>query len=203
MSKFTTIEQRASYGIGVNIGQQLANDPFEGLDLDAVAAGLKVAFGGQPEVSEDEINQAFAALNEKLQASREAQFAQQKDLGIAFLADNAKREGVVVTESGLQYEVLTAGDGEKPLVTDTVSCHYHGTLVDGTVFDSSVERGQPAEFPLNRVIKGWTEVLQLMPVGSKWRVYIPQELAYGAQGAGQSIAPYSALIFDIELLAVV
>ena len=122
--------------------------------------------------------------------------------GEQFLAENAKREGVISLDNGLQYEVLTMGDGAKPAVTDKVYTHYHGMLIDGTVFDSSVERGEPIEFPLNRVIRGWTEILQLMPVGSKWRVYIPYDLAYGERGAGGVIGPYSALIFDIELIEI-
>lgn len=123
--------------------------------------------------------------------------------GEAFLAENAKKEGIVVTDSGLQYEILQAGDGEKPTAESVVSTHYHGTLIDGTVFDSSVERGQPAEFPVNRVIAGWTEALQMMPKGSKWRLYVPQDLAYGAQGSGAKIAPYSTLIFDVDLIDIV
>ena len=122
--------------------------------------------------------------------------------GKQFLAENAKREGVVSLDNGLQYEVVKMCDGAKHQVTDKVYTHYDGMLIDGTVFDSSVERGQPIEFPLNRVIRGWTEILQLMPVGSKWRVYIPYDLAYGAQGAGGVIAPYSTLIFDIELIEI-
>jgi FKBP-type peptidyl-prolyl cis-trans isomerase FklB len=123
--------------------------------------------------------------------------------GEAFLAENAKKAGVIVTASGLQYEVLTQGDGEKPSRASTVRTHYHGTLIDGTVFDSSYNRGQPAEFPVGGVIAGWTEALQLMPVGSKYRLYIPHQLAYGERGAGASIAPFSALVFDVELLAIV
>ena len=123
--------------------------------------------------------------------------------GEAFLAENAQREGVFVTESGLQYEVITMGEGEKPTAESTVKVHYHGTLIDGTVFDSSVERGEPIEFPLNGVIKGWTEGLQLMPIGSKFRLFIPYQLAYGEQGAGELIGPCEALIFEVELLDIV
>lgn len=121
--------------------------------------------------------------------------------GKAFLAENAKREEVTELESGLQYEILTAGDGAKPTASDNVTCHYHGTLIDGTVFDSSVERGQPASFPLNMVITGWTEALQLMPTGSKWRLYLPPHLAYGDRQAGAHIKPNSTLIFEVELLS--
>lgn len=121
--------------------------------------------------------------------------------GQAFLAENKKREGVVELESGLQYEIMTEGTGPKPVATDTVTCHYHGTLIDGTVFDSSVQRGQPASFPLNMVISGWTEALQLMPTGSKWKLFLPPHLAYGDRQAGAHIKPNSTLIFEVELLS--
>ncbi len=121
--------------------------------------------------------------------------------GMAFLAENKKRAGVVELESGLQYEIITEGNGPKPKATDTVTCHYHGTLIDGTVFDSSVQRGQPASFPLNMVISGWTEALQLMPTGSKWKLYLPPHLAYGDRQAGAHIKPNSTLIFEVELLS--
>ena len=142
-------------------------------------------------------------MNEMLQAKQEELGKVAAEAGEKFLAENAEKDGIVVTESGLQYEIITEGSGEKPSAESTVSTHYHGTLIDGTVFDSSVERGQPAQFPVNRVIAGWTEALQMMPVGSKWRLYIPHNLAYGPQGSGGAIAPYSALIFDVELLEIV
>ncbi len=123
--------------------------------------------------------------------------------GEAYLAENAKRDEITVTASGLQYEILTEGNGDKPTASDTVRTHYHGTLIDGTVFDSSVDRGQPAEFPVNGVIAGWTEALQLMPKGSKWRLHIPYNLAYGERGAGGAIGPYAALVFDVELLDII
>ncbi len=134
------------------------------------------------------------AKNEKMKANLEE--------GLKFLEKNAARPEVVSLASGLQYEILTEGNGAKPSATDTVTCHYHGTLIDGRVFDSSVQRGQPASFPLNRVISGWTEALQLMPVGSKWRLYLPPHLAYGQQQAGPLIGPNSTLIFEVELLAI-
>ena len=124
------------------------------------------------------------------------------DIGLKFLEENKKREGVICLESGLQYEVITMGDGPKPHATQTVNCHYHGTMIDGKVFDSSVQRGQPASFPLNRVISGWTEALQLMPVGSKWKLFLPPHLAYGEQQAGPMIGPNSTLIFEVELLGI-
>ncbi|MBU1436329.1 MAG: FKBP-type peptidyl-prolyl cis-trans isomerase [Gammaproteobacteria bacterium] len=204
MSTFTTLEQHASYGIGLQMGQQLADNPFDGLDIAAVAAGLAAAFyGDEPEVSEDQIRAAFEVIGARMQEAQASQAKLAAGAGEAFLAENANKAGVVVTASGLQYEVLVQGDGEKPTRASTVRTHYHGTLIDGTVFDSSYNRGQPAEFPVGGVIAGWTEALQLMPVGSKYRLYIPHELAYGERGAGGSIAPFSALVFDVELLAIV
>ncbi|MBN8446589.1 MAG: FKBP-type peptidyl-prolyl cis-trans isomerase [Rheinheimera sp.] len=203
MSKFTTLEQHASYGIGLQMGQQLADNPFDGLDITAVAAGLAAAFGGtEPEVTEAQIRAAFEVISERMQAEQEAQAKVAAGAGDAFLAENAKKPGIVTTASGLQYEIINAGEGQKPTRADKVRTHYHGTLIDGTVFDSSYNRGQPAEFPVSGVIAGWTEALQLMPVGAKYRLYIPHNLAYGERGAGGAIKPYSALIFDVELLAI-
>lgn len=204
MSTFTTLEQHASYGIGLQMGQQLADNPFDGLDIAAVAAGLAAAFyGDEPEVSEDQIRAAFEVISARMQEAQAEQAKVAAGAGDAFLAENAKKAGVTVTESGLQFEVLVQGDGEKPSRSSTVRTHYHGTLIDGTVFDSSYNRGQPAEFPVGGVIAGWTEALQMMPVGSKYRLYIPHQLAYGERGAGAAIAPFSALVFDVELLAIV
>jgi FKBP-type peptidyl-prolyl cis-trans isomerase FklB len=204
MSTFTTLEQHASYGIGLQMGQQLADNPFDGLDIAAVAAGLAAAFyGDEPEVSEDQIRAAFEVISARMQEVQAEQAKQAAGAGDAFLAENAKKAGVTVTASGLQFEVLVQGDGEKPTRSSTVRTHYHGTLIDGTVFDSSYNRGQPAEFPVGGVIAGWTEALQMMPVGSKYRLYIPHQLAYGERGAGAAIAPFSALVFDVELLAIV
>ncbi len=201
MSKLTTLEQHASYGIGLQMGQQLADNPFDGLDIAAVAAGLAAAFyGEEPEVSEDQIRQAFGVISERMQAAEAEKAKVAAADGEAFLAENAKKAGVTVTASGLQYEVLTAGSGKTPGRNDKVRTHYHGTLIDGTVFDSSYNRGQPAEFPVSGVIAGWTEALQLMQEGAKYRLYIPHNLAYGERGAGGAIKPYSALIFDVELL---
>lgn len=195
--KYSTIEQRVSYGVGRQMGEQLAANAFDGVDADAVAQGVIDALTGKAsQVARPDIEEAFRAIGKRMQEKH-------SKAGELFLAENAKRDGITVTASGLQYEVITAGSGEKPTATSRVKTHYHGTLIDGTVFDSSVNRGQPIDFPVNGVIAGWTEALQLMPVGSKWRLYIPQELAYGERGAGDSIAPYSALIFDVELLAIV
>ncbi|MFT4924840.1 MAG: FKBP-type peptidyl-prolyl cis-trans isomerase FklB [Phenylobacterium sp.] len=204
MSDYTTVEQRASYGVGRQMGDQLMGNPFDGLDASAVVAGLNDALNGVAcPVSDDDMRAAFAAINDQMQAKQADQAKTMSVEGDKFLADNAIREGVTTTESGLQYEVLTTGDGEKPTAASTVRTHYHGTLIDGTVFDSSYDRGQPAEFPVGGVIKGWTEALQLMTVGSKWRLAIPYQLAYGEQGAGGAIGPYATLVFDVELLEII
>lgn len=201
--KYTKLEQHASYGIGLQMGQQLADNPFDGLDIDAVAAGVIAAFSEKtPEVSDEQIRDAFKVISERMQAEQAEKAVLLADAGEAFLAENAKRAEITVTESGLQYEVLVAAEGEKPSRDSTVRTHYHGTLIDGTVFDSSYQRGEPAEFPVSGVIAGWTEALQLMSPGAKLRLYIPHELAYGERGAGNAIAPFSALIFDVELLAI-
>lgn len=201
MSKFTTNEAKASYGIGLQMGEQLAANPFEGLEIEAVQAGLFDAFNKQElQVDPQDLQAAFQEIQQKMQAAQAEQSKEVIAAGEAFLADNAKRDEVTVTESGLQYEILEAGEGDKPTADSTVRTHYHGTLIDGSVFDSSYDRGQPAEFPVGGVIKGWTEALQLMPVGSKWRLYVPYELAYGERGAGGAIGPYSTLVFDVELL---
>ncbi|MBC3765737.1 FKBP-type peptidyl-prolyl cis-trans isomerase [Neptunicella marina] len=201
--KYTSIEQQASYGIGLQMGEQLASNPFDGLDISAVQEGIAAAFNREPSaVSNEDLRAAFEQIHQRMQAAKEEQAKELAAAGAAFLEENAKRSEVTVTESGLQFEVVTEGSGEKPTAASTVKTHYHGTLIDGTVFDSSYERGQPAEFPVGGVIKGWTEALQMMPVGSKWRLYIPHDLAYGSQGAGAAIAPFSTLVFDIELLEV-
>ncbi|WP_462158347.1 FKBP-type peptidyl-prolyl cis-trans isomerase [Pseudoalteromonas sp. GB56] len=199
--KFSTNADKASYGIGLQMGEQLKANPFEGLNLNSVFEGMKDAFTGDSfQVEIPEIQAAFEEINAEIQKRREEEAKVLAAEGDAFLAENAKRAEVTVTESGLQFEVIEQGEGEKPTAESTVRTHYHGTLINGTTFDSSYERGQPAEFPVGGVIKGWTEALQMMPAGSKWRLYIPHDLAYGERGAGAAIAPYSTLIFDIELL---
>ena len=204
MSDYKTVETRASYGVGRNMGEQLAANPFEGLDIAAVQQGLADAFNRvESAVSHADLNEAFRTINERMQEAKAEQAKVAAAEGEAYLEENAKRDEVTVTESGLQYEVLTEGDGEIPTAESTIKAHYHGTLVDGTVFDSSVSRGQPAEFPVGGVIKGWTEALQMMKVGSKYRLHIPHHLAYGEQGAGAAIGPFQALIFDVELLEIV
>ncbi len=196
----SSIEARASYGIGMQMGDQL-KQVFEGVSLDAAMAGIEDSFNGaQLRLEVDEINAAFGEIQQRLEAAKQAAAGEQAAEGQAFLAENAKRPEVQVTESGLQYEILSEGTGEKPSATSTVSTHYAGTLIDGSEFDSSYKRGEPAQFPVNGVIAGWTEALQMMPVGSKWKLYIPHDLAYGANGAGGVIGPYQALVFELELL---
>ncbi|MCG3766579.1 FKBP-type peptidyl-prolyl cis-trans isomerase [Vibrio cincinnatiensis] len=201
--KFETVEQKASYGIGLQMGQQLAGSGLEGLNVDAIAAGIATALVGEmPAIDVDEINQALQAMHMRAEEAHQASAKIAAAEGENFLKDNALRPEVTVLESGLQYEIINEGTGEIPSADKSVRVHYHGELTDGTVFDSSVSRGQPAEFPVTGVIKGWVEALQLMPVGSKWKLYIPQDLAYGERGAGAAIPPFAALIFEVELLAI-
>jgi len=203
MSDYKTTEQRASYGVGRNMGEQLAANPFDGIDISAVQQGLADAFNkAESQVGYDDLNAAFKDINDRMQAAAAEKAEAMSKEGDAYLAENSKRDEVTVLASGLQFEVITQGDGEKPTAESTVRVHYHGTLIDGTVFDSSYDRGQPAEFPVGGVIKGWTEALQLMNVGTKYKLHIPHDLAYGEQGAGASITPYSALVFDVELLEI-
>ncbi|GLR72762.1 FKBP-type peptidyl-prolyl cis-trans isomerase [Agaribacter marinus] len=202
--KYTSIEEQASYGIGFQMGQQLTSNPFDGLDINIVLEGVKQGFSGQaPEVSNEALRTAFNEIHQRMQAAKQTQFAEVMAKGKTYLEENAKRDEITVTDTGLQYEVLNTGDGDKPSAASTVRTHYHGTLIDGTVFDSSYDRGEPAEFPVNGVIKGWTEALQLMSVGDKWRLHVPYDLAYGEQGAGAAIGPFSTLVFDVELLDIV
>jgi FKBP-type peptidyl-prolyl cis-trans isomerase FklB len=202
MSEFNldTDESRVSYGIGRQLGDQLRQNPVPGMSIEAVLAGLTDAYIGQDSrVSVEALNDSFTVIRDRMQAEAQAKAAAAAEVGAAYLLDNAKRDGVVLLPSGLQYEVLVEGQGDKPSRQSHVRTHYHGTLIDGSVFDSSYERGQPAEFPVAGVIAGWTEALQLMSVGSKWRLTVPSELAYGAQAVG-SIPPHSVLVFDVELI---
>lgn len=201
--KFTTLEEQACYGLGFQTGHQLTQQQFDGFSVDALLAGLSDALNNaEPQVNPDQINAAFQEINKRIQEAQAAQAKEMSAEGEKFLEENAKRDEITVTDSGLQYEIITEGSGDKPSASSTVSTHYHGTLIDGTVFDSSYDRGQPAEFPVNGVIAGWTEALQMMPVGSKWRLYVPYNLAYGERGAGGAIGPYATLIFDVELLEI-
>jgi len=201
---FETIEQRVSYGVGRQLGDQLRNNPFKEFDVSAVQAGLADAIANSAsQVSDEDLNAAFSVISKKMQELEQAAAKEKSAEGEAYLVENAKRDEVTVTESGLQYEVLATGEGEKPTAASTVRTHYHGTFINGDIFDSSVDRGQPAEFPIGGVIPGWTEALQLMTEGSKWRLYVPYNLAYGEQGSQGAIPPYSTLVFDVELLAIV
>ena len=191
---------KISYALGLSMGQNLASSGVESLNYQDLAAGIEdVLTKQQPKISYQEaqqvLNTFFQELEQKIAGAAKAE-------GEKFLAENAKRKGVKVTESGLQYEILEPSLGQKPKATDTVRVHYEGTLIDGTVFDSSYRRGESITFPLNGVIKGWTEGLQLMSIGSKYKFFIPYQLAYGERGAGQSIPPYAALIFTVELLGI-
>ena len=187
-----------SYGLGVSIAQNLKSQGIEELDANALAKGVEdVLSGNDLKLKEEQIGEL---LNAYMKKKAEEKSKAQIEKGKKFLEENGKRPEVVTLPSGLQYEIIKEGTGEKPTINDKVTTHYTGKLIDGTVFDSSVERGQPATFPVSGVIKGWTEALQLMPKGSKWRLYIPYDLAYGERGAGGKIGPYETLIFDIELL---
>ncbi|HEY9033288.1 MAG TPA: FKBP-type peptidyl-prolyl cis-trans isomerase [Pseudomonadales bacterium] len=202
-NSITTDEQRVSYGFGLQFGQQLLRNQFDGLDPALVARGINDLLDKKPlAVDEASLNQAFAAVQQKMQAEQARKAQQMQELGRSFLAQNAARDGVVTTASGLQYEVLEAGSGRQPSATSQVKTHYHGCFLDGSVFDSSIERGEPATFALNQVISGWTEALQLMAEGAKWRIFLPPELAYGDMGSPPVIPPGSALQFDIHLLEV-
>ena len=187
-----------SYAIGLGIGQNLLSMGAKGIAVDDFAQAIKdVLEGNQTAISHTEardiVNKYFAELEEKMNAAN-------IEAGKKFLEENKKREGVVTLPSGLQYEVITEGNvGRYAKATDQVQCHYEGTLIDGTLFDSSIKRGQPATFGVNQVIPGWVEALQLMPEGAKWKHYIPSDLAYGAQGAGEMIPPHSTLVFEVEL----
>ena len=192
---------KIGYALGANVGMSLNQQGFKNFDVNDFVAGINdMLNGAELKMSEEDIN---ATLQAAFQEAQMEKFAVNKQAGEEFLAENAKREGVTVLPSGLQYEVIEAGDGKTPGAEDKVTTHYHGTLTDGTVFDSSKERNQPASFGVNQVIKGWTEALQLMKEGDKWRLYIPEELAYGANPhPGGPIEPHMALVFDIELISV-
>lgn len=201
-----TFEDKVSYSIGVQIGTSLKrNDPD--VDISLVQKGLEDAFKEQrPLMGSQDITTTLRAYQQQRQERMAKQMAAQGEInineGAKFLEENKSREGVKSTSSGLQYKVLKEGDGPKPTAANTVKVHYMGTLLDGTEFDSSYKRGEPAVFPLNGVIRGWTEGLQLMKVGSKYRLFIPSDLAYGAHGAGAAIGPNATLIFDVELLSI-
>ena len=192
---------KVSYALGLSIGNNFQNSGINDLQIEDFVKGMKDVLGNQtPELSYDEAKQVINDYFMKLQKEK---FEINKKAGEEFLNINKGKAGVVTLPSGLQYQVLQKGEGPKPTASDKVKCHYHGTLINGTVFDSSVQRGEPAVFGVSQVIPGWVEALQLMPVGSKWRLFIPSDLAYGEHGAGEAIEPNSALVFDVELLDIV
>jgi len=199
---------KVSYALGLGIGQQLAQMGASDLNIDDFAQAIKDVISGselkvQHRDAQQIVQDYFAKKEEKLNAERAVQGKAHKEAGEKYLAENAKKDGVITLPSGLQYQVLKEGNGKKPSAKDTVKCHYEGFLIDGTVFDSSVQRGEPATFPLQQVIAGWTEGLQLMQEGAKYRFFIPYRLAYGEGGAGQMIPPFATLIFDVELIEVI
>lgn len=201
-----TPTKRLSYGVALGLGRNMASDGME-MDIDAFTLGLRDAFSGaEQRLSQEEIQAEMMAFQEQLEAeqsaNQEALATSNAAAAQAFMAENAQRDGVTTTDSGLQYEVMTMGDGVTPGPDDTVEVHYSGKLLDGTEFDSSYKRGEPVTFGVGQVIAGWTEALQMMPAGSQWKLFIPPELAYGAGGAGQVIGPNAALTFEVELLSV-
>jgi len=201
-----TKKEKVSYGIGVNIGK---NMKMQGLDIDqgyltqGIKDGLNNSKTAMSDKDMDETMKSFQQeMSTKMQAKQKIEGDKNKKEGEAFLEANKKKDGVITLPSGLQYKILKEGSGVKPTATQTVKCNYRGTLIDGKEFDSSYKRGEPTEFPVGQVIKGWTEALQLMPVGSKWQLFIPSNLAYGENGGGSMIGPNAALIFDIELISI-
>ncbi len=203
----TNPKQKTSYALGVNIGSSLKAQDLD-LDAKALTAGVADALSGKPALTQEEVRDTLTKLKQDLDAKNAAETAKYADGaknlkdGEAFLAENGRKEGVKTTPSGLQYKILKSGTGETPKKTDTVTVHYTGTLIDGTVFDSSVQRGQPATFPVGGVIPGWTEALEMMKVGDKWQLFIPAKLAYGEQSPSPKIGPNSTLIFQVELLGI-
>ncbi len=189
-----------SYSLGVNIAQNIKSQGMDEVNVDALAKAFNDVLGDQTL----KLDQATCSMviNTYFQNLQTSKAEKSKEAGLAFLEENKAKENITTTDSGLQYEILTEGNGPIPKEGDTVTVHYHGTTLDGTVFDSSVERGEPVSFPVNGVIMGWQEALQLMPVGSKWKLYIPSELAYGERGAGRDIGPNETLIFEVELLSI-
>lgn len=204
-SDLKTQKDKVSYSIGLDIGRNLKDQSIE-IDPKLLSQGIQDAISGKHLLTDEEIQKVMSTFREEMQAKAAAQakVVGDKNLkeGDTFLAENKKKKGVVTLPSGLQYKILTAGTGKKPKATDTVTTNYKGTLIDGTEFDSSYKRGEPASFPVQGVIPGWTEALQLMPVGSKWQLVVPPSLAYGPRGAGQAIGPNATLIFEVELLSI-
>lgn len=199
-------KDKASYSIGLNIGNSFKSQSID-INPDALLKGIKDALSGsKPLLTEKEMQETMTAFQKEMsakQAERTKSLAEKnKKEGEAFLAENKKKEGIKTTASGLQYKIITQGTGEKPKTTDTVTVNYRGTLIDGTEFDNSYKRGEPATFPLSGIIPGWVEALQLMPIGSKWQLFLPSHLAYGEHGSGREIGPNAVLIFEVELIAI-
>ena len=202
-AELKTPAQKASYGIGLNMGKSLAQEGMDDLDSQAVAQGIEDAIGKKEQkLKDDELVEAFAFLQKRAEERMAALNDEAAKAGKKFLEDNAKREGVKTTASGLQYEIVTKAEGAQPKATDVVSVHYEGRLTDGKVFDSSIQRGSPIDLPVSGVIPGWVEALQLMHVGEKAKLFIPSELAYGAQSPSPAIPANSVLVFDLELLSI-
>ncbi len=191
---------KISYAIGMSMASSLMNSGLRNIDVESFMKAFSEVMNNEATTMSPE--EANETLQEYFSKQQENMLNKNLEIGRAFLEENSKKESVVILPSGLQYEVISEGTGAMPKATDSVKCHYHGTLIDGSVFDSSVQRGKPAVFGVNQVIKGWVEALQLMKVGSKWRLFIPSELAYGSQGAGGSIEPNATLIFEVELLGI-
>lgn len=191
---------KISYAIGMSMASSLMNSGLRNIDVESFMKAFSEVMNNEATTMSPE--EANETLQEYFSKQQENMLNKNLEIGRAFLEENSKKESVVTLPSGLQYEVISEGTGAMPKATDSVKCHYHGTLIDGSVFDSSVQRGKPAVFGVNQVIKGWVEALQLMKVGSKWRLFIPSELAYGSQGAGGSIEPNATLIFEVELLGI-
>ena len=193
--------EKFSYSIGLSVASNLIGSGIKTIDAEAFNMAIEDAYEGQmPKISADEANQI---IQEYISRVQDKEKDENLDAGKTYLEENKKKQHVEELPSGMQFEVMVQGDGELPSASDNVKCHYHGTLIDGTVFDSSVQRGEPAQFPVNGVIQGWQEALQLMPVGSKWKLFIPPHLAYGENGAGGVIGPNATLIFEVELLEIV
>ncbi|MDF2456996.1 MAG: fklB [Cytophagaceae bacterium] len=195
-----TEKEQVSYSLGVNIASNIKQQGFDDISMEVFTAAIQDVFADK--ALKIDLATGGQILNEYFQKIQERKFSKNVEEGKAFLKANAEKEGVVTLPSGLQYKILKEGNGPKPKETDQVTTHYHGTLINGTVFDSSVQRGQPATFPVNGVIQGWVEALQLMPTGSKWQLYVPSDLAYGTRGASDDIGPNTTLIFDVELIAI-
>lgn len=198
-NKMTSMDS-VSQSLGMIMGSNLKSQGFTELNAEVFASAMAQALDEEP--NQKDLQAANAIVTNYLRQKQDAKFEPIKKEGEAFLAANKEKEGVQVTESGLQYMIIEKGNGPTPSATDKVEVHYHGTLLDGTVFDSSVDRGKSISFPVNGVIQGWQEALQMMPVGSKWKLFIPYDLAYGERGAGESIKPYATLIFEVELLGI-